>query len=458
MTDSALPHVFFDEALPRFAQAIVAEFGKDELYQGVILRDAGGLLKFISTKTFASEEEKDTAADKLKSSVGNYARPDGVLASGDAPGSQKLLTSPHALPIRTESGELRLIDRRIIGAAWLDLPSDVISTPPRVVFASLKGGVGRSTALSVTAADLARRNKNVLVIDLDIEAPGIGNLLLDEERLPRFGVVDYLIENGIGGISDSYLSDFIGTSSLTSSSGGRVDVMPALGRDAVSNPGNTLAKLARAMIEDIDGDGVSISFAQKLSGMVERFAKTNSYDVVLLDTKAGLSEVAAPAILGLGASILLFGTAQRQTIQGYEALFAALNMLAGRDRAEGRPANWRLMFKSVYAKASLDDRTAQRHRDNLYDLFAENLYDEDVEGSPDVDAMSFDIDDPVAPHWPLIIPFAQGFVDFDPVFTETQLTAGFYEQTYRQFLDGIDTLITSTGAAEEPLEDVGHDQ
>lgn len=456
MTDSAQQHVFFDEALPRFAEAIVTEFGEEELHQGVILRDAGGLLKFISTQAFASEE-KDAIANRLKDSIGNYARPDGVLASADAPGSTKLLASPHALPIRTQSGTLRLIDRRIIGSAWLDLPSDVVSMPPRVVFASLKGGVGRSTALSVTAADLARRNKNVLVIDLDIEAPGVGNLLLDDERLPRFGVVDYLIENGIGGIADSYLSDFIGTSSLTASSGGRVDVMPALGRESVDHPTNTLAKLARAMIEDVDAEGASISFAQKLSGMVERFTKTSSYDVVLLDTKAGLSEVAAPAILSLGASILLFGTAQRQTIQGYEALFAALNMLAGRDRAEGRPASWRLMFKSVYAKASLDDHTAQRHRDNLYDLFADNLYDEDVEGPPDVDAVSFDIDDPVAPHWPLIIPFAQGFVDFDPVFTETQLTAGFYEQTYRQFLNGIDTLIASTETAEGSLEDVGHD-
>lgn len=118
---------------------------------------------------------------------------------------------------------------------------------------------------------MARRNKNILVVDLDLEAPGVGDMLLDGERMPHFGTVDYLVENGLGGITDRYLSDFIGTSPLTTPGGGRVDVLPALGKDAIENPSNTLPKLSRAMIEDIDSEGISVPVAAQIADMIRRF-------------------------------------------------------------------------------------------------------------------------------------------------------------------------------------------
>jgi hypothetical protein len=206
------------------------------------------------------------------------------------------------------------------------------------------------------------------------------------------------------------------------------------------------------MIEDIDFSGVSVSVTAQITEMVRRFAGRDTYDVVLVDSRAGLSELAAPAILGLGATVLLFGTAQRQTIQGYAALFAALKLLAQRDRAAARPAEWRLLFKAVYAKAGLDESTAARFRDDLYDIFADNLYDADDIQEVNFDAISFDIDDEDSPHWPLIIPFNQNFVDFDPVRAPTQLNAAFYEQAFRPFLSGIDSIIASSGAAPDRSE------
>jgi hypothetical protein len=192
--------------------------------------------------------------------------------------------------------------------------------------------------------------------------------------------------------------------------------------------------------------------AAQIADMIRRFTGRDSYDVVLIDSRAGLSELAAPAILGLGANVLLFGTAQRQTIHGYAALFAALKLLAERDRAAGRQAEWRLLFKAVYAKAGLDESVAARHRDYLYELFADNLYDADDSQQDNPDAVSFDIDDEDAPHWPLIIQFTQNFVAFDPVQAPSQLNAAFYEQAYRPFLDGIDSIIASSGVALDESE------
>jgi cellulose biosynthesis protein BcsQ len=442
------PGLFFDDSLPTFVKTISKEMGSEALERGLIVRDASGRLCFFSAEQSPIEEVRVILEDKLASVLGAYARTDRVIAFIDDPGVQRLLNDPGVFPIRQDSSNFRLLDRRIVGSAWVDLPQEKTALPPMIVFASLKGGVGRSTALAVTASDLSRRNKNILVVDLDLEAPGLGDMLLDEERMPSFGTVDYLVENGIGGIPENSLTDFIGTSSLTTSGGGRVDVAPALGRRATEYPSNTLPKLSRAMIDDIDPNGDSVSVTAQMAEMIARFTGRDTYDVVLIDSRAGLSELAAPGILGLGANVLLFGTAQMQAIHGYAALFAGLKLLALRDRAAGRSAGWRLLFKAVHAKASLDDSTASRYRDNLYDLFADNLYDADDIQQADPSAFSFDIDDENAPHWPLIIPFTQNLIDFDPVRTPNQLHAGFYEQAYRPFLDGIDSIIASSDAAQ----------
>ena len=343
---------FFDDSLLSLVETIRLTLGDQVLEDGVVLRDAVGRLAFIAPVQSESEEKREEVIRELRKVLGPYAREDRLLVFSDDPGAERLLADPSRLPIQVEDVFCQLIDRRIVGAGWLDEPRKEATSPPRIVFASLKGGVGRSTAIAIAAADLARRNKNVLVIDLDLEAPGLGVLLLDEPRMPRFGTVDFLVENGIGGVDDRLLDDFVGTSTLTTAEGGRVDVVPAFGSRAMWKPENILPKLARAMIDDIGEDGESTSLSSQIATMIERLTARNSYDVVLIDSRAGLAELAAPAVLGLGAAVLLFGTAQNQTIQGYRALFAALKLLAQRDRAAGREADWRLMFKSVYAKQS----------------------------------------------------------------------------------------------------------
>jgi hypothetical protein len=420
--------------------------GKEVVENSVVLRDATGRLGFVCDREPRSEEERDSVTNAIIAALGPYARRDSAITFVSDPGARRLLQEPLRLPFQIGEVSCKLVDRRIVGSGWLDIPRQDVQGPPRVVFASLKGGVGRSTALAVAAADFARRGQNVLVIDLDLEAPGLGDLLLDEERVPRFGVVDFLVENGIGSVPPSLLDEFIGASALTTGGGGRVDVVPALGSKAIEFPENVMPKLARAMIEDILENGELISVTQQISAMIELLTERAAYDVVLIDSRAGLAELAAPAMLGLSAVVLLFGTAQIQTVNGYRALFSALRLLAKRDREQLREPNWRLKLKAVHAKATLSESVLARHRDNLYDLFAEELYDED-RGIQELADVSFGIDEPDAPHWPLVIPFNQAFIDWDPVRDPGQLTQSFYEQTFRSFLNGLDTVIQ---AASDP--------
>ncbi len=448
--------VFFDDALPILVEILTGWGGPTFLEQGTVLRDATGRLSFfaaarvpgtaqaeVGTEPVDEESATDALGRLIVERLGAYAREDRPVVYPSEDGASPILRSSERMPVRVGDQFCYLVDRRIVGAGWLAQPAAAsTSGPPRVVFASLKGGVGRSTALTVAASDLARRGRNVLVIDLDLEAPGLGHLLLEAERLPNYGVVDFLVEDGIGGVGEDLARRFVGTSQLTSSSGGVVNVMPAIGRKSETAPENILAKLSRAMIEDISDAG-SVSVGKQVSSMIDRIVATGSYDAVLIDSRAGLAELAAPAVIGLGATVLLFGTAQTQTIEGYRALFAALRPLAQRDLVQGRSADWRLGLRPVYAKAGLNADTAERFRSDIFDLFSEYLYDAEQENDLDsaTASLRFTQQDLAAPHTPLMIPFNAAFVDFDPTRNAMQLTSAFYEQSFRPFLDALDRIL-----------------
>ncbi len=461
--------VLFDDALPTLIEILKEWGGESFVERGTVLRDATGRLSFfaadrppvpaqakvgmpasVERAPADKETKRDPLGQRIVDRLGAYARVDRPVVYPTDDGASPVLTSPERIPVRVGDQFCYLVDRRIVGTGWLAEPAAATSGPPRVVFASLKGGVGRSTALTVLAADLARRGRNVLVFDLDLEAPGLGHLLLEDGRLPDYGVIDFLVEDGIGGVGSDLLRRFVGTSQLTSSSGGVVDVMSAIGRKSEAAPENILAKLSRAMIEDVTETG-TVSVSQQVSSMIDRIVALGSYDAVLIDSRAGLAELAAPAVIGLGATVLLFGTAQRQTIEGYRALFAALQLLAQRDKAQGRSAEWRLALRPVYAKAGLDAEAADRFRDDIYELYSEYLYDAEQEDEvgAQVAPLRFTQQDGSAPHTPLMIPFNPAFVDFDPSRQPTQLTTAFYEQSFRPFLDAIDRILELAPAEPE---------
>lgn len=440
--------VIFDESIPLLVEALIKLTDHSFIATGVVLRDSSGRLSFVANRAPIGDHERDLLCSVVSEALGIYARNDHpVRFIGDA-GAEALLSDPAALPVQADGVFYRLIDRRIVGSGWLDSPATGVSLPPRIVFATLKGGVGRSTALAIAAADLARENLNVLVVDLDLEAPGLGNLLLDSSCVPELGVIDYLVENGLGGVPAADLHRYIGSSALTAADGGRVDVLPALGYRSLKHPENILPKLARAMIEDIV-DGKSITVAEQISNMISAATMREQYDVVLIDSRAGLAELAAPAVLGLGATVLLFGTAQKQTIEGYRALFSALQLLAQRDQAQSLDTEWRTMLRPVYAKASIGNDEAERFFiDEMFELYSAHIYDAETIGDISPESLRFVRDDTSAPHWPLVVPFNPAFIDFDPSRAPSQLSQFFYEQTYRPFLSEILSIIASSQKGE----------
>ena len=321
-----LMQVRFDDSLSILAATVAEELGVGALAAGVAVRDATGRLAFYTT-TLLSEEEGQRVSARLAERLGPYARTDRVLAGAGDMGAARILGDSTALPVNAGVHMVRLVDRRLVGGDWLRSPAPAALPPRRFVFASLKGGVGRSTALSVAAVNFAASGRRVLAIDLDMEAPGLGSMLLDEGTLPEFGFVDALVENGLGGLDEDFLADLRGPSALAHRQG-RIDVIPAFGKRSRANPADVLSKISRAYTEDVRLDGTVASILDQVREIVDLVADPVRYDAVLIDARAGLHETTASAILGLGADVFLFGLDEPQTFQGYEFLLAHLARFA----------------------------------------------------------------------------------------------------------------------------------
>lgn len=61
-------------------------------------------------------------------------------------------------------------------------------------FYSFKGGVGRTMALVNVAVDLARRGRRVIVVDFDLEAPGLDTFNLMQTRSSTLGMIDFVCD------------------------------------------------------------------------------------------------------------------------------------------------------------------------------------------------------------------------------------------------------------------------
>jgi len=278
-----MPIVRFDDSLPALAKVVEETLGKEALEAGTVLRDAMGCLAFFAASPL-DEEAAPRLSRALRSALGAYARPDRVVAGSDDYGAAAVREDPSALRLSVGDLHVRLVDRRLAGADWLRAPVIVAPPPPRFVFASLKGGVGRSTALTVVAAHLASQGRRVLAVDLDMEAPGLGALLLTPETLPEFGVIDALVENGLSGLDGPFLTDLVGASELASG-GGRIDVLPALGARSFQNPADVLAKIARAYVEDVRPDGSVQTILDQVRSLIDQFADPTRYDAILVDAR-----------------------------------------------------------------------------------------------------------------------------------------------------------------------------
>lgn len=391
----------FDQILPQVRAVFTRYQGAalDALGQILINRDLNGRVRLI-----LSEALRDNAAALV--TVGSIAQEiHARLGSRAYPVSRAILFESEIDRVKNASPSFPLegfdhifvVDRLVTEGNWASIAPEATGAP-RVVFFSIKGGVGRSTALAATAWSLAQTGKRVLILDLDLESPGLSTALLPEEKRPTYGITDWLVDDLVDH-GDEVFDAMVATSDL--SHDGEIYVVPAHGAD----PGEYVSKLGRVGMSKTRADGTSENWSQRLKRLIGALEEYLKPDVIFIDSRAGIDEVASTCVTDLGANlVLLFSVEGSQTWMGYHILFDHW-------RRAGVVNAMRERLQLVSALTPETERLGYLDglRENAYDLFAATLYDDIPPGGAAGEGWHFEPSDEAAPHAPWDVKWHRSF-------------------------------------------------
>ncbi|MEU8462741.1 hypothetical protein [Streptomyces sp. NPDC029003] len=261
-----------------------------------------------------------------------------------APVAAELPLWPEALA----NGRAEEITVRFPSEDYGTLPSPVVST-----FYSLRGGVGRSTALAHAARVIAGQGLTVLCIDMDLEAPGLASL---------FDVEDSVVE-GIGVVP------LLATAEMTGEIGALDEHVLRVTEDAglfllpAGRPGPEYARLLSHLDPSAWYGEDDINPLRLLVEAVSKLAERP--DVVLIDSRTGISPLAAPLLFDVSDINVVAFYPHPQARAGTRALTRALLAAKSRRSTEGNPLTPEVRFvvSPVPATPEVRELYAERAQD-----------------------------------------------------------------------------------------------
>ena len=388
----------FDEIIPAIHEALTdrAEDLK-KIGKLIINRDLNGIVRLIVDEKCGDDAETKKALDAIEKSLSIHL--DSRLAEKntviyEVSPEDSIKDVPH-FPLK-DFPNVTIADRLLTESNWANIGST--ANMHRIVFYSIKGGVGRSTALVVTAWALAEQGKKVMVLDLDLESPGISGTLLPMEKCPAYGIVDWLVEdlvdNGAG-----ILPHMVGFSDISYNS--IIHVIPAYGQNA----GEYISKLGRIWMSKQKDDTIREPWQTRLNRLIDELEKRYKPDIVLVDSRAGIDEVASACITSLGAGlILLFAVDSEQTWRGYDILFRHWLRNSMVKEIRGR-----LQMVAALVPETRQQEYVDELCEHSWDLFTGKVYDPIPPDNPDLEYFNYDKSDDEAPHFPWRIMWNRGF-------------------------------------------------
>ena len=214
----------------------------------------------------------------------------------------------------------------------MQLPSDFIEGPQLVSFHSFKGGVGRTTAMMTYVAARLQATGNavtkLLVVDADLEAPGV-SFWLDDINRPQVSFVQFLEAMHYPPVSSEASLDFF-TEELRKSS---LNVDGAY-RELFVLP----AALDLAEILDMPVQPSHLARNPSnpwiLTDHLHALGKRLGVDAVFIDLRAGLSELSSPLIFDPRIEHYFVTTVAKQSVVGMAEVLKRLHTLHGRLSAE----------------------------------------------------------------------------------------------------------------------------
>ncbi|MEQ1824288.1 MAG: AAA family ATPase, partial [Fimbriimonadaceae bacterium] len=186
-----------------------------------------------------------------------------------------------------------------------------------VTFYSYKGGVGRTMALANVAAMLAKEGRRVLLIDFDLEAPGLDAFEELGCAKGNSGVVEYVaeyLETGKAPPISSFVRECVPSSTHLR---GKLWLMPSGKKDPLYNRDRARINWTE-LYDKYDGE----RFIDNWKADIE---KTYSPDYVLIDSRTGLTDVGGICTLHLPQLVVLIYALNDQNIHGIAGVARAVS-------------------------------------------------------------------------------------------------------------------------------------
>jgi len=267
-----------------------------------------------------------------------------------------------------ESGD---ISAQPLTSLLQDAPTAWNSSPSLVSFHSFKGGVGRTTALMTYVAACMQEPgpgpKRILVVDADLEAPGV-SFWLDEVNRPTVSFAQFLEAlhyppAGLDATLDFFAQELRKTSIGVGGLQRELFILPAaLDLTEIEDMPVAPEHLARSSVN-----------RWQLADHLHALGLRLGADVVFIDLRAGLSELASPILFDPRVDHFFVSTVAPQSVQGMAEVLRRLcafnRQIPAEQQKDARPtvvlslltndlrnsAHYELALKTLNAAYPTDD-------------------------------------------------------------------------------------------------------
>lgn len=190
-----------------------------------------------------------------------------------------------------------------------------------ITFYSYKGGVGRSLALANIASHLTKYNKQVCLLDFDLEAPGLhfkfAAQLKNQRREIEKGIVDYIYEFSNTGVIPDHISEF--STSFLSTAQAYITLIPA-GNINSSEYWKKLSNINWYNLLYGSSDGLYF-----LLDLKQKIQKELSPDYLLIDSRTGITEMSGITLSLLADTVVVIAANNKENIEGAKKVIRSIS-------------------------------------------------------------------------------------------------------------------------------------
>ncbi len=274
-----------------------------------------------------------------------------------------------------------------------------------VSFYSFKGGVGRTTTMMMAAIGAARRGKKIVVLDFDLEAPGVSSFF-SEDIMSKYGILDFLVENNVYAEEiniDEYMYP-VGEYCRVNQYGGEIHILPAVGT-AVREDIESYRKNLMRFDMDMPAYEEEKTPIDMLLEKIDSFLKP---DYIFIDTRSGIHQIGGITLTRYSDLALMFFYGSMQNIEGMRMTLPIL-------KSSNTP------FLLINSKVPVNESLAQIEKK----MYVEGAYDALSICDEDYRNKEILLEDESAEHYPIHITYNAGL---EVISSVEQLLKGYEEQ------------------------------